>query len=78
MRAAERRDRRCLSTKPVFINREMAAKLWPALITAQHSDKQSVDDLLRDIGIKFNRYYQVRFCTGYWIRIFKKKLKKNL
>ena len=24
-----------------------------------HSDKQSVDDLLRDIGIKLNRYYQV-------------------
>lgn len=39
--------------------RESASRLWPALITAQHSDKQSVDDLLRDIGIKINRYYQV-------------------
>jgi len=41
-----------------FYSWESAAKLWPALINAMHSDKQSVDDLLRDIGIKMNRYYQ--------------------
>jgi len=41
-----------------YYNWGAASQLWPALVTAQHSDKQSVDDLLRDIGIKMNRYYQ--------------------
>jgi len=41
-----------------FYSWEAAALLWPALVTATHSDKQTVDDLLRDIGIKANRYYQ--------------------
>ena len=41
-----------------FYSWEAAAQLWPALVTATHSDKQTVDDLLRDIGIKANRYYQ--------------------
>ena len=47
----------------ILVSRESAAKLWPALINAMHSDKQSVDDLLRDIGIKMNRYYQVSVCV---------------
>ena len=38
---------------------EAAAQLWPPLVSAQHSDKQSLDDLLRDIGIKMNRHFQV-------------------
>ena len=41
-----------------FYSWEAASQVWPALVTAMHSDKQSVDDLLRDIGIKANRYYQ--------------------
>ena len=46
------------SEKHMFYSWETANTLWPALVTAQHSDKQSVDDLLRDISIKANRYYQ--------------------
>jgi hypothetical protein len=42
-----------------FYSWDLASQLWPALITATHSDKQSIDDLLRDIGIKTSRYYQV-------------------
>jgi hypothetical protein len=41
-----------------FYSWETAAQLWPALVSAQHSDKQSLDDLLRDIGIKMNRHFQ--------------------
>ena len=46
------------SEKHMFFSWETASTLWPALVTAQQSDKQSVDDLLRDISIKANRYYQ--------------------
>ena len=46
------------SEKHMFFSWETANTLWPALVSAQHSDKQSVDDLLRDISIKANRYYQ--------------------
>lgn len=41
-----------------FYSWESAAELWPALVSAQYCDKQSVDDLLKDISIKANRYYQ--------------------
>ena len=41
-----------------FYSWETASQLWPALVTCQQSDKQSVDDLLKDISIKANRYYQ--------------------
>ena len=41
-----------------FYSWESASQLWPALVTAQQSDKQSVDDLLKDISVKVNRYYQ--------------------
>ena len=51
----------------LLVSRESAAKLWPALINAMHSDKQSVDDLLRDIGIKMNRYYQVSVCLCLYV-----------
>ena len=44
-----------------FYSWEAAAQLWPPLVSAQHSDKQSLDDLLRDISIKMNRHFQATF-----------------
>jgi hypothetical protein len=50
-----------------FYSWEAAAQLWPALASAQHSDKQSLDDLLRDIGIKMNRHFQASTGTGMFV-----------
>jgi len=41
-----------------FYSWEAASKLWPALVNATHNDKNSVDEILRDVSIKVNRYYQ--------------------
>lgn len=34
-----------------------ASQLWPALVMAQHSDKESVVDLLKNLSVKLNRTY---------------------
>ena len=40
-----------------FYSWETTSKVWPSLVMAMHCDKQSVDDLLREIGIKTNRFF---------------------
>lgn len=40
-----------------FHNWSIAAKIYPALIQASHSDKPSIVELLKDISTKINRYY---------------------
>ena len=40
-----------------FYEWEFCARLMPVLVESQHSDKQSIDELLNGISVKVNRHY---------------------